>query len=213
MYTIVFYGDSNTWGHTGWKSNRRHPPEQRFTGIVQKAFPQCRVVEEGLPGRNISFDHPIEPFDNGARVLPMLLTTHDPIDLIVIMLGVNDSMTLFNNSLYNIRYAMERTIQLIQSPSQWSIIGSKAPKILLIAPPRMHDIENSPYFGQYDSKSVKLVEQLPGIYRMLAEKYDCAFLDASFIETHGEDGVHLTAEEHNQLGTAIISALQEVISL
>lgn len=207
MKTILFYGDSNTWGYTGFESRKRYPREKRFVGIIQAAFPDYEIISEGLPGRNLHFDHPIETDCNGIKTLPVILTSHDPIDLVAIMLGTNDAMMIHNNSIYNIRYAMEKTIQLIQATDRWAIDRKTPPKILLIAPPSMNHIENSPYYGQYNENSAQLVAGLPKIYADLATQYGCDFFDASFIHPQSYDGVHLTESEHGLLGKALIEKL------
>lgn len=208
MKKIVLYGDSNTWGYRGWDIGKRLPRDQRFEGHIAKAFPQYEVVAEGLPGRNLSFPHPIETNTNGMQVLPTLLTTHDPIDLVVIMLGTNDSMTILSNSLFNIRYAMEKTIQLIQAPDRWAIDRMEAPKILLVAPPMISHVTESPYYGQYDERSVEMVAGLPEAYRKLSGQYGCGFVDGSFIQPSGMDGVHLNAQEHALLAEKIIAEMK-----
>ena len=51
MKTILFYGDSNTWGYNSL-TDRRYPFEVRFTGILSERLKdQARVIEEGLKGR------------------------------------------------------------------------------------------------------------------------------------------------------------------
>lgn len=208
MKKILLYGDSNTWGYRGWDIGKRLPRDQRFEGHIAAAFPEYEIVAEGLPGRNISFPHPIETNTNGMQVLPMLLTTHDPIDLVVIMLGTNDTMTILNNSLFNIRYAMEKTIQLIQAPDRWAIDRKEAPDILLVAPPAISHIADSPYYGQYDEHSAELAAGLPEVYKKLSEQYGCGFADGSFIAPSGMDGVHLNATEHSLLAEKIITAMK-----
>ncbi len=50
-----------------------------------------RVIEEGLNGRTTAFDdQTVFEERNGAKALPMLLATHQPLDLVIIMLGAND---------------------------------------------------------------------------------------------------------------------------
>ena len=74
------FGDSLTWGYDA-VSTRRFPPDVRFTGLISQRFPECRVIEEGLKGRTNALDDAIEPGRNGHQALPMLLCTHDPIDI------------------------------------------------------------------------------------------------------------------------------------
>lgn len=71
---ILFYGDSNTWGFQG------DNPKVRLA--YAKRFPQHYIIEEGLPGRTICFDDPLDSGRNGMETLPMLLQTHEPLDFV-----------------------------------------------------------------------------------------------------------------------------------
>ena len=65
----------------------------------------------------------------------MLLQTHEPLDLVVIMLGTNDTKIMFGHTPMTMRLAMERMIRLVQNTDAWSDTGVR-PQILLVAPPR-----------------------------------------------------------------------------
>lgn len=53
------------------------------------------VLEEGLSARITDFDDPNDPRLNGANHLPAALASHFPLDLVVIMLGTNDTESIF----------------------------------------------------------------------------------------------------------------------
>lgn len=95
---ILFYGDSNTWGFQGDQPQVRLAYEKRFTGIIANRFPQHHIIEEGLPGRTICINDPLDKGRNGMETLPMLLQTHEPLDLVVIMLGTNDTKIMFGHT-------------------------------------------------------------------------------------------------------------------
>ncbi|MEM7461801.1 MAG: hydrolase, partial [Pseudomonadota bacterium] len=77
---------------------RRLEYERRWTGVAANLLGSgWRVVEEGLPGRTTVHDDPIEGrHKNGLSALPMVLESHRPIDMLVIMLGTNDLKTRFS---------------------------------------------------------------------------------------------------------------------
>ena len=91
MKNVLFYGDSNTWGYQGDDPMHRLDADKRYTGVVAAQFPDVHFIEEGLCGRTICSTDPIDYGRNGMAMLPALLATHDPLDVIVIMLGTNDS--------------------------------------------------------------------------------------------------------------------------
>ncbi|RVA20726.1 arylesterase, partial [Mesorhizobium sp. M7A.F.Ca.US.001.01.1.1] len=89
MKTVLCYGDSLTWGYNA--EGGRHALEDRWPSVLQAGLGSgVEVIAEGLNGRTTAFDDHLAGADrNGARLLPTVLTTHAPIDLIVIMLGAN----------------------------------------------------------------------------------------------------------------------------
>ena len=170
MKNVLFYGDSNTWGYQGDNPMHRLDADKRYTGVVAAQFPDVHFIEEGLCGRTICSTDPIDYGRNGMAMLPALLATHDPLDVIVIMLGTNDSKAMYGHSPFTISDAMDRTIKLMQSPLLWSNTMQK-PQILLVAPPKMgENLVDSVYYGMFDESSAALIRALPARFRTLAEK-------------------------------------------
>ena len=63
MYTVVCFGDTNTWGYDN-RSGDRLPYDERWTGMLAKELgADFRVIEEGLPGRATTED-PVESGKN-----------------------------------------------------------------------------------------------------------------------------------------------------
>lgn len=212
MKNVLFYGDSNTWGYQGDDPMHRLDADKRYTGVVAAQFPDVHFIEEGLCGRTICSTDPIDYGRNGMAMLPALLATHDPLDVIVIMLGTNDSKAMYGHSPFTISEAMDRTIKLMQSPLLWSNTMQK-PQILLVAPPKMgKNLADSVYYGMFDESSAALIRALPARFRILAEKYGCAFADGSAVTAAKcSDQIHLTAEEHAVLGRLIADKLRELL--
>ena len=157
MKNVLFYGDSNTWGYQGDDPMHRLDADKRYTGVVAAQFPDVHFIEEGLCGRTICSTDPIDYGRNGMAMLPALLATHDPLDVIVIMLGTNDSKAMYGHSPFTISDAMDRTIKLMQSPLLWSNTMQK-PQILLVAPPKMgENLADSVYYGMFDESSAALI--------------------------------------------------------
>lgn len=92
MKSILAFGSSLTWGFkTG--TFKRHAFENRWPNALAAGLNgKARVIEEGLNGRTTSYpDHTVPVEQNGAVALPMLLTTHQPLEsVVIIMLGTND---------------------------------------------------------------------------------------------------------------------------
>ena len=155
MKNVLFYGDSNTWGYQGDDPMHRLDADKRYTGVVAAQFPDVHFIEEGLCGRTMCSTDPIDYSRNGMAMLPALLATHDPLDVIVIMLGTNDSKAMYGHSPFTISDAMDRTIKLMQSPLLWSNTMQK-PQILLVAPPKMgENLADSVYYGMFARKQCR----------------------------------------------------------
>src|SRR5260221_11679343 len=106
MRSILCYGDSNTWGAaTVARPDNRYAPNERWPGVLRTALgADWLVIEEGLGGRTTVSDDPVEwnPDKNGARLLPVCLHTHKPLDVVAIMLGTNDLKDRFHKSPWEV---------------------------------------------------------------------------------------------------------------
>jgi lysophospholipase L1-like esterase len=97
-YTILCFGDSNTWGCIPrWQDStdppHRYPRGVRWTSVLQKQLgDKVNVVEEGLGGRTTLRALPTEEGKEkqGIRYFPPCLQTHRPLDMVILMLGTND---------------------------------------------------------------------------------------------------------------------------
>ncbi|TIX31533.1 MAG: arylesterase, partial [Mesorhizobium sp.] len=144
MKTILCYGDSLTWGYDA-ASLGRHALEDRWPSVLKAALGDgVEVIAEGLNGRTTAFDDHLAGADrNGARVLPTMLTSHAPIDLIVIMLGANDMKPWIHGNPVAAKQGMQRLIDIVRGhdyPFGWA-----APQILIVAPPSVTRTDNAEF--------------------------------------------------------------------
>ena len=89
-------------------------------------------MEEGNPGRTTALDDPLEPWKNGLRYLLPCLDSHEPLDLVIIMLGTNDLKHRFSMTAGDVARGVHRLIRAIKEKT--FTVGT-APEILIIAPP------------------------------------------------------------------------------
>ena len=93
---IVCFGDSNTWGYNALESSR-YGEEIRWTGRLQRLLgEEYTVIEEAQNGRTTVWDDPIENRLAGLTYLWPCMESHSPFDLLIIMLGTNDTKLYFN---------------------------------------------------------------------------------------------------------------------
>ena len=92
---ILCFGDSNTHGYNP-KDTTRFEKNIRWTGILQNLLGEKDyVIEEGLSGRTTVFEDPINEGLCGLNYIVPCLMTHEPVDLLIIMLGTNDTKERF----------------------------------------------------------------------------------------------------------------------
>ena len=115
MKHIVCFGDSNTHGYCADPADcadggDRFNEQERWTCLLQdKLGPDYRVLEEGLSGRTTVFDDPIHEGLRGLDDIFSCLMSHEPVDLLIIMLGTNDTKSRFGVNAAAIGIGMGRS--------------------------------------------------------------------------------------------------------
>ncbi|RWM09003.1 SGNH/GDSL hydrolase family protein [Mesorhizobium sp.] len=212
MKTILCYGDSLTWGYDAG-SLGRHALEDRWPSVLKMALGEgIEVIAEGLNGRTTAFDDHLAGADrNGARVLPTILMSHAPIDLIIIMLGANDMKPWIHGNPVAAKQGIQRLIDIVRGhdyPFDWP-----APQILIVAPPAVTRTDNAEFkemFAGGDDASKRLAPQ----YSALADEAGCGFFDAGTVAvTTPLDGVHLDAENTRKIGKALAPLVRVMLEL
>jgi lysophospholipase L1-like esterase len=207
MRAILCYGDSNTWGYDP-QCRDRFTRNVRWTGVLAQELGRgYYVIEEGLSGRTTVWDDPVEGnYKNGRTYLTPCLESHQPLDLVVLMLGTNDLKVRFHAPASDIAKSAGVLVDLIQR-SQTGPQGNP-PQVLLVAPPPIaQPVEWAEMFGDGEQKSRKFGDY----YREVAAEYDCYFLDAGQVIVSSEiDGIHFEASQHARLGQALAGCIQEI---
>ena len=135
---ILCLGDSNTHGYCADPADCadggiRFNEDERWTCLLQKALGEgCLVTEEGLSGRTTVFPDPLHESMDALGVLYSLLKSHEAVDLLIIMLGTNDTKERLGANAACIAIGMERLVRKAQSVDCW---GDHAPNVLIVCPP------------------------------------------------------------------------------
>ena len=209
---ILCIGDSNTHGLCTDPSESadhgsRYNEEERWTCLLQKALgEEYLVIEEGLSGRTCVYDDPDMDSVNLLPVLHALLNSHEPLDLVILMLGTNDSKVKFNTDAKKITKGMQILVEEAKSVPCW---GKNGPKILIVAPV---PIEEGVIYPDFNEKSVETTKTLAREYAFLAVAERADFLDAGGCELTSVDHVHLTKRGHRQLAERMEAAVREIMN-
>ena len=139
-------------------------------------------------------------------VLYALLKSHEAVDLLILMLGTNDSKVKFNTDAKKITKGMQILVEEAKSVPCW---GADGPKILIVAPV---PIEEGVIYPDFDEKSVETTKTLAREYAFLAVAERADFLDAGGCELTSVDHVHLTKRGHRQLAERMEAAVREIMN-
>jgi lysophospholipase L1-like esterase len=213
--TVLCFGDSLTWG---WVPKEPPAPSERFardvrwTGVLAAALGEgYRVVEEGLSGRTTTADDPTDPRLNGSAHLPATLASHLPLDLVVLMLGTNDTKAYFGRSPFDIATGMSVLVAQVQACAGGVGTTYPAPQVLVVAPPPLTPISD-PWFEMVFRGGQEKTAAFAEMYRALAAFAGAAFFDAgSVISTDGVDGVHLSEQNNLDLGRALAGEVHAIL--
>ncbi|MEP3198044.1 MAG: SGNH/GDSL hydrolase family protein [Lentilitoribacter sp.] len=204
LQRILCFGDSNTWGSdpTHKKAGKRRLPfSNRWPGALANLLGiEYEIVENGLSGRTSCHDDPEEDGGkSGYQAISQLLELDNDFQLIIIMLGTNDMKAKFNQSAKDIRASIEQILSQIRNISQ--------AEILLVAPICARQIKQyRDAFQGAAQKSQDLADEL----RQLADQLNIAFFDAGAVaQASDDDGIHMTADQHKKLATAMSLKIKE----
>lgn len=215
MKTIVCFGDSNTHGYCG-ETGGRFAPDVRWTGVLQKLLgEEYAVKEEGLGGRTTVFDDPVFEGMSGLEFITVALMTHEPVDLLIVMLGTNDTKERFGAGPGAIAKGMERL--LTKAMNTGAAFTEGKPNILCICPPPITGGNEAAFDdGEMGRGVVQKSEKLAKYYEESARLLGCHFLNAGNIpgmEMNSVDHMHLTKKGHKLLAENVARKIEEIFNL
>ena len=213
MTAILCYGDSNTWGYAA-STQERMGRWERWPGVLQRALGEdVHVIEEGLNGRTTAFDRPFDLDRNGFAYLPTSLSTHAPLDAVVISLGTND-LFLPGVNAHHVANGAMGLVDLVRRSGAGPRGG--APLVLVLIPPPFADLgdrrleardaeEESRRFSEaFRAIAAREPDELGGV-----ELLDLGELIAS----SPIDGIHFEVADHRAIGSAVAGRLRGLLDL
>lgn len=207
LKNIMCFGDSNTYGFIAG-SGGRYDENTRWTRLLQKKLgASYNVIEEGLNGRTTVYDDPEKKFMNGSEYLEMCVATHRPIDLVILMLGTNDSKERYHAEPEDIAGGMERLVRILREPSVYH------KEVLIVSPIHISErILQSEYCDSFGGlKGAEKSKKLAAEYERIAKEYHCYYLDAADVATaDNTDAIHLDASGHAALAEAFYHKIKEL---
>ena len=208
---VLCFGDSNTYGycadpHDCADGGIRFNEDERWPCVLQKLLgDEYLVIEEGLPGRTTVFTDPLHESMDALSVAYPILMSHANLDLLIIMLGTNDTKDRFCASSACIGLGMERLVRKCMSVECW---GEKKPNVLIIAPPHIGEELNDPCMGVHCAEKSR---ELAKYYKEKADLLGVHFMDAADCDFNRIDFMHFSRKGHGQLAEKLSALIPNII--
>jgi lysophospholipase L1-like esterase len=166
------------------------------------------VLGARLNARTTVWDDPLEPHRNGRELLLPILLTHQPLDLVIVMLGTNDLKHRINASAAEIAEGAGMLADLVAVSGAGRDGG--APRTLLVCPPPLGRLD---LFAETFEGGAEKSRQLASHFAAVAEQRSCPLFDAgTVISSSDVDGIHLDEPQHAELGAALANCVSRLLS-
>ncbi|MEO6013721.1 MAG: SGNH/GDSL hydrolase family protein [Devosia sp.] len=214
MKTILCFGDSITYGANPMPGGERHAYEDRWPGALEAALDgKVRVVPEGLGGRTTAYDDWLADADrNGARLLPTLLSSHGPLDMVIIMLGTNDLKPFLARTAQEAANGMRKLVRIVKAHAAYE--GQAVPKIIVMSPPHVSDTDHPEMLLHFGQAAIAESHLFARWYKLRANEEGVAFFDASTVASPDPaDGVHLNAANTRAIGEGLAPLVKSLLGI
>jgi len=211
--SVLCFGDSLTWGSNA-DTGGRHALEDRWPEVLRRGLGAgVEVISDGLRGRTTAYDEHLADCDrNGARILPTVLYTHAPLDLVIIMLGSNDLKPHIAGTALAAMQGMRRCAEIVRINAMRDG-SSEPPDVLIVSPPPLCETAD-PEFSAMFAGGVEQAQMLASFYADLADEQGCDFFDAGTVaKTTPIDGVHIDAENTRAIGRSLTPIVKLILGL
>jgi lysophospholipase L1-like esterase len=210
---VLVYGDSLTWGIVP-NTRKRFPFEERWPGVLEnklnKLVSRVRLVENSLNGRRTVWEDPFKLGRNGLLGLAQCIEMNSPLALVILMLGTNDFQ--FSHPYNNAWSAAQGIVTLVNEIRKAPIEpGTPIPSILVICPPPICSPQG--VLAEKFSGAEQRCAGLADAYRTVSSELGCHFFDAATVTSSSRvDGIHLDADQHVALGSALSDVVAPILS-
>jgi len=207
MKRIMIYGDSITWGRIPG-TTCRYDKNIRYTGVVSNQLgKEYEVIEEGLRARMFSGENPNFQDRDGLKQFGPIFGSHVPLDLVIIMLGTNDTNTVSRKSANEIYADFHKYLEAVH---QWSTeLENPAPELLFVSPPLV--IEANTHGDPKFVGAEKKTRDIPAVLESITRKMNVHFMDGSIVSGGEIEGIHIDEASHIILGEAMAEKIKEIL--
>ncbi|NLX82545.1 MAG: SGNH/GDSL hydrolase family protein [Clostridiales bacterium] len=208
---ILCYGDSNTWGYCA-QTGGRYDDDVRWTCRLQDLLGEGYLVgEAGMSGRTTVFEDPLNEGLNGLTHLIPAMNHHCPLDLLVIMLGTNDTKERFSATPRNITDGLRR---LVNKAKGMELLFNGKPRILIVAPMKIDErlYGEAAVFPGMGAGCVEKSQALPALYEALAQELGCFYMDCNpHVSPALGDFMHFDLDSNQRFAKALQQKVLEIL--
>lgn len=217
MKSILCYGDSNTWGFVpgSFGIRERYDRNTRWTGRLQQLLDpaQFYVIEEGLNSRTTNLDYADKRIGFRANeFFSAVLCTHAPLDLVIIMLGLNDLKNEFNNrTSQQISQGIKELIDIARSTNYGSDM-KKPPPVLVVSTPIPVATECQDVLNMFVDATAR-AQNLARDLQLVVDGYDkdVYFVDAApHVQLSPVDGIHFDEKAHENFARLMDKTIRKI---
>ncbi len=197
MRRVLCFGDSNTYGYSP-VDGQRYGDDINWPGVLDRLLgDKFEVINEGKNGRTVAFDDPYKVGCNGMNDIESCIEDHEPVDLVIIMLGTNDLKVYFDASPQIIAENLREMCKLVQTKTD--------ARIILASPALLGDqIEFSPLHLEFGRTQVDYSFELAPYFEKVAKEVGAEFIDLAMVAMSSDvDCLHLMPEEHAKVAQAM----------
>ncbi len=197
MRRVLCFGDSNTYGYSP-VDGQRYGDDINWPGVLDRLLgDKFEVINEGKNGRTVAFDDPYKEGCNGMNDIESCIEDHEPVDLVIIMLGTNDLKVYFDASPQIIAENLRVMCRIVQTKTD--------ARIILASPALLGDqIEFSPLHLEFGRTQVDYSFELAPYFEKVAKEVGTEFIDLAMVAMSSDvDCLHLMPEEHAKVAQAM----------
>jgi lysophospholipase L1-like esterase len=154
------------------------------------------IIAEGLRARMLKDENPFIGDRDGYKQFGPILASHLPLDLIILLLGTNDSCSRTGKTPQEIAGNLRDYFTLLNAWCEQQHMP--VPPMLIVAPSIVREqyLQGEVYIGAENT-----TRQLPPLYEAFAKDNNTLYFNAAnVVESSTGDGVHLDAKNNKILG-------------
>jgi len=203
MKKILCFGDSNTYGFIP-QLCKRYAKNERWSGILAELLGKdYEILEEGMNNRTGFFKNPEGIKFCGREYLPIYLQNHRDIDICILALGTNDAQFFYDLNENIVREGLQNLIKSVKE-------ANPKTKIIIVPPVKIQEnILNGIFSMQFDLTSVEKIAETFDLYKEIANKNKCYYLDFNDSVKPSElDGLHYSKDSHKVIACKVAAFIK-----